>query len=149
MWCDVRVFDVQLNDSQVVDGRLREVFGMPELWGLWEVYLLGRWSSWGQLLQQETYRQNSLSSQYVKFTNLVVAQWNGFRLSTKRTRVPVLWCCVKPSTCFFTRHWSSSLSCMNEYLAVDSGGYLYKQPSRITYIIAGCFSEKLIETPFI
>ena len=25
----------------------------------------------------------------------------------------------------------SSLSCTNEYLAIDSGGYVYEQPSRI------------------
>ena len=28
---------------------------------------------------------------------------------------------------FFTLHCSSSLSCMNEYLAIDSGGYLNEQ----------------------
>ena len=28
----------------------------------------------------------------------------------------------------FTLHCSSSLSCINEYLAVDSDGYVYKQP---------------------
>ena len=25
----------------------------------------------------------------------------------------------------------SSLSCINEYVAIDSGGYVYEQPSRI------------------
>ena len=38
---------------------------------------------------------------------------------------------------------TNSLSFMNEYLAVDSGGYLYEQPSRIYCSMAGCFSEKL------
>ena len=31
----------------------------------------------------------------------------------------------------FTLHCFSSLSCTNEYLAIDSGGYVYEQPSRI------------------
>ena len=30
-----------------------------------------------------------------------------------------------------TLHCSSSLSCLNEYLTIDSGGYVYEQPSRI------------------
>ena len=29
---------------------------------------------------------------------------------------------------FFTLHCSSSLKCINEYLAINSGGYVYKQP---------------------
>ena len=31
---------------------------------------------------------------------------------------------VKPSAFIFTLHGSSSLSCINEYLAIDIGGYL-------------------------
>ena len=38
---------------------------------------------------------------------------------------------LKPWACFFTLHCSSSLSCINEYRAIDSGGYVYEQPSRI------------------
>ena len=34
-------------------------------------------------------------------------------------------------TTFFTLHCSSSLSCINEYLAIDSGGYVYETLSRI------------------
>ena len=30
---------------------------------------------------------------------------------------------------------------MNEYLAVDSGGYLCTKSSRINYSMAGCFPE--------
>ena len=30
---------------------------------------------------------------------------------------------------FFTLHCSSSLSSINEYLAIDSGGYVFEQPS--------------------
>ena len=38
---------------------------------------------------------------------------------------------LKPWARFFTLHCSSPLSCINEYLAIDSGGYGYEQPSRI------------------
>ena len=38
---------------------------------------------------------------------------------------------LKPRASFFTLHCSSSLSCINEYLAIDSGGYVCEQPSRI------------------
>ena len=34
-------------------------------------------------------------------------------------------------------------SAVNEYLAIDSGGYLYEQRSRINCSVAGCFPEKL------
>ena len=30
---------------------------------------------------------------------------------------------------------------MNEYLAINSGGYVYEQPSRINCGMAGCFTE--------
>ena len=40
-------------------------------------------------------------------------------------------CGVKTLGKFFTLHCSSSLSCLNEYLTIDSGGYVYEQPSRI------------------
>ena len=46
----------------------------------------------------------------------------GLGLLIKRTRVRILCCDVKPCESFFTLHCSSSLSCMNEYLAIDSGG---------------------------
>ena len=38
---------------------------------------------------------------------------------------------LKPWASFFIIHCASSLSCINEYLAIDNGGYLYEQPSRI------------------
>ena len=38
---------------------------------------------------------------------------------------------LKPWANCFTLHCYSSLSCINEYLAIDIGGYVYKQPSRI------------------
>ena len=40
---------------------------------------------------------------------------------------------LKPWASFFTLHCSSSLSCIHEYLAIDSGGYVYEQPLRINY----------------
>ena len=40
---------------------------------------------------------------------------------------------LKPWASFFTLNCSNSLSCINEYLAIDSGGYVYEQPSRITF----------------
>ena len=41
-------------------------------------------------------------------------------LSTKRTRIPV----SNLGQVIYILHYCSSLSCMNEYLAIDSGGYL-------------------------
>ena len=38
---------------------------------------------------------------------------------------------LKPSANLFTLHCSSSLSWINEYLSIDSGGYVYEQHSRI------------------
>ena len=37
---------------------------------------------------------------------------------------------LKPWASFFSLHCSSSPSCINEYLAIDSGGFVYEQPSR-------------------
>ena len=36
--------------------------------------------------------------------------------------------CLKPWASVFTLHFSSSLSCINEYMAIDSGDYVYEQP---------------------
>ena len=38
---------------------------------------------------------------------------------------------LKPLASFFTLHCFSSHSCINEYLAIDSGGHVYKQSSCI------------------
>ena len=38
---------------------------------------------------------------------------------------------LKPYAVFFTLDCSSSFSCINEYLTIDSGGYVYEQPSCI------------------
>ena len=61
-------------------------------------------------------------------------QWLRGRASDSQLRGPGFESCaavLKPWARFFTLHCSSSLSCINEYLAVDSGGYVYEQPSRI------------------
>ena len=54
--------------------------------------------------------------------------------SDSRLREPGFESCaavLKPWASVFTLHCSSSLSCINEYLAIDSGGYVYEEPSRI------------------
>ena len=53
------------------------------------------------------------------------AQWLRGRASDSRLREPWFESCaavLKPWASFFTLHCSSSLSCINEYLAIDSGG---------------------------
>ena len=62
------------------------------------------------------------------------AQWLRGRASDSRLRGPGFESCaavLKPWAIFFTLHCSSSLSCIYEYLAIASGGYVYEQPSRI------------------
>ena len=62
------------------------------------------------------------------------AQWLRGRTSDSRVTEPRFESCaavLKPWACFFTLYCSSSLSCINEYLTVDIGGYVYEQPSRI------------------
>ena len=53
-----------------------------------------------------------------------VAQGYNFGLSNKRTLVWILCCLIKLWASYFTPQCSSSISCMNEYLAIDSGRYL-------------------------
>ena len=43
----------------------------------------------------------------------------------------ILCAILKPWASFFTLHYSSSLSCINKYLAIDSDGYVYEQPLHI------------------
>ena len=64
---------------------------------------------------------------------LVEPSGSGRALSS-RLREPRLESCIAvltPWASFVTLHCSRSLSCINEYLAIDSGGYVYEQPSRI------------------
>ena len=64
----------------------------------------------------------------------VWAPWFRGRASDSRLRGHGFESCaavLKPWASFFTLHCSSPLSCINEYLAIDNGGYVYEQPSRI------------------
>ena len=42
---------------------------------------------------------------------------------------------------FFTLHCSSSLSCMNKYLAIDHGVYVDEQPTCINCSVVECFQR--------
>ena len=58
------------------------------------------------------------------------AQWLRGRASDSRLQEPGFEPCtavLKPWASFFTLQCSSSLSYINEYLAIDSGGYVYEQ----------------------
>ena len=66
------------------------------------------------------------------------AQWLRGRVSDCRLREPGFESCaavLKPWASLFTLHCSSSRSCINVYLTIDSGGYVYEQPPRINYSI--------------
>ena len=58
------------------------------------------------------------------------AQWLRGRPSDSRLREPGFESCaaVLISWARFFTHCSSLLSCINEYLAIDSGDYVYEQP---------------------
>ena len=74
------------------------------------------------------------------------AQWLMGRASDSRRREPMIdpvLQCEHLGQVHFTTHCSSSLSCINEYLAKDSGGYLTEPPSRINCSMVGCFPKKL------
>ena len=61
-------------------------------------------------------------------------QWLRGRASDSRLREPGFENCaavLKPWASFVTLQCSGSLSCINEYLAIDSGRYVYEQPLRI------------------
>ena len=62
------------------------------------------------------------------------AHWLRGRASDSRLRKPGFEPCaavLKPWANVFTLHCSSSLICINDYLVIESGGYVYEQPSRI------------------
>ena len=65
-----------------------------------------------------------------------IAQRLGLRLSTKRTRFRIMCSDIEPWTSSSTLHCSSSLSCVNEYLAID-------RVDMCRAGLAGCFQEKL------
>ena len=57
-------------------------------------------------------------------------QWLRGRASDSRLREPGFETCAAVLNLwasFFTLHCSSSLSCIYEYMAIDSGGYVYMQ----------------------
>ena len=59
------------------------------------------------------------------------AQWLRGRASDSGLRESGFKSCaavLKPWARFFTLRCSSSFSCINEYLPIDSGGYVYEQP---------------------
>ena len=61
-------------------------------------------------------------------------QWLRVRASDSRLRGPGFESCaavLKPWASCFHSTLPSSLSCINEYLAIDSGGYVYEQSARI------------------
>ena len=71
------------------------------------------------------------------YTNCRVQQLSA-RASDSRLREPgfescaaVLKCCARLCTLICT----SSVSCINEFLTIESGGYMYEQPSHINYSI--------------
>ena len=62
------------------------------------------------------------------------AQWLRGRASDSRLRGPGFESCaavLKPCASIFTLHCFSTLSCINEYLDIDSGEYVYEQSSGI------------------
>ena len=87
---------------------------------------------------------HAVGSESMDFTNNLIcelicrAQWLRGRALDSRLRDPGFEsgaAVLKPWASLFTLHCSSLLSCINEYLAIDSGGYVYEQPSRINCTI--------------
>ena len=78
---------------------------------------------------------SSLRALIAAFSWLDASQrsWDGVWLnrSVREAKVQILCCGVKTLGKFFTLHCSSSLSCINEYLAIHGGGDVYEQPSCI------------------
>ena len=105
----------------------------------WKLIQCNKWwrkrQSWVCIIISATNYCNSSHGYKYRIYGMYRTQWlrgHSFGLSSKRTRVRILGCSVKILDKFvFTLHCSSSLSCINEYLAIDSGGYVYEQPSRI------------------
>ena len=70
----------------------------------------------------------------VRVTYNCRAPWLRGRALDSKLREPGFESCaavLKPWASLFTLHCSSSLSCINEYPAIDSGGYVYEQSSLI------------------
>ena len=78
----------------------------------------------------------SVQTSVSTYTNTIQTHVERYGSGVEHSRRPEPWfkscaAMLKPWACFFILHCSSSLSCINEYLAIDSGGYVYEQPSRI------------------
>ena len=88
----------------------------------------------GSIVYTYSHHAANVHSYLVIYRPCYRAQWLTGRASVSRLRGPGFESCaavLNPWVRFFTLHCSSSLSCMNEYLSIDSGGYLYEQSSRI------------------
>ena len=79
-----------------------------------------------------SYTYSKLPKLYVTKTRGFV-QWFRGRALDSRLREPGFESCavvLKPWERFFTLHCSISLRYIHEYLAIDSGEYVYEQPAR-------------------
>ena len=111
---------------------------------------VGEWWTGGHIPSCQLNLLNSLmtlpsEAKILIFHFFDTAQWLRGRASDSRQREPGFETCAVvliPWASFFILHCSSSLSWINEYLAIDSGGYVYEQPSRSNCGMAGCFPEK-------
>ena len=75
-------------------------------------------------------------------------QWLMGRASDSRLRGPGFESCaavLKPWASFFTLHSSSSHSCITEYLDIDSGRYVYEQPSCALSVAYGWMLPREVE----
>ena len=88
------------------------------------------------MVQRITNRNGNLtvSVSFIDVHSSYRAQWHRGRASDSRLREPGFEsgaAMLKLWASFFSLHCSSSLSSINEYLSIESGGYVYEQPSRI------------------
>ena len=77
---------------------------------------------------------SNIQALYKFYNDNCNAKWLRGRTSNSWLREPGFESCaavLKTWASFFILHCSSSLSCINEYLTIDSDGYVYEQPSRI------------------
>ena len=79
-------------------------------------------------------RQTTAAEKHRELDYVCRALWLRGRALDSQLREPGFKSCavvLKPWSSFFTLHCSSSLSYINEYLAIDNGGYVYEQSSCI------------------
>ena len=89
----------------------------------------------GHHIQKETVKKYEKSNAMLQNYMYVERSGSGVELRTLDYENPGSNpdCGVKTLGKFFTLYCSSSLSCLNEFLTIDSGGYVYEQPSRSNY----------------